>query len=316
MTTYWFMRMRTKQEGKVKDFSEELWRARLVGVLYGTWGIDHVLNSSEELDDEMLSAEAIKDVCEQPKELDFDNSFLKSAFRFLRDIKPGHRVVTATDYAIRIGTVAEGYRDDPNPLEGRGKFKERFKCRPIESDSTNEFRLKDLPASYRLISNTGQSSVQRIKAYKHLVELLDRSASEADVCRKLSEMPIRDFLDTLSDKQWEVLCGEYLRAKVGFRSLLLAVGGTLKGIDLCGVDQNRRRVLAQCKNSSDPWRAKDVVDWTRSTAARAEDSLYFFNRGGVDDSNAQELNCIVISGEDIAKWLDDDPKYQQDLKVL
>jgi hypothetical protein len=35
---------------------------------------------------------------------------------------------------------------------------------------------------------------------------------------------------------------------------LLAVGGTLKDVDIYGVDQDNLRVLAQCKNDPEPWK--------------------------------------------------------------
>lgn len=288
MTIFWFMRMRTRNRNKVEDYSEELWQRRLVGVLYGTWSIYDVLNKGK-VEEDLLLATAIQEKRRQPEGIEFSDKFLQPAKRFLCEMQPGHVIVTTKNRLIRIGTLAEGYRDDPKLPRNRGKYKERFKCRPLEEGSMKEFDLNSLPASYRLISSTGQGSVQRVRAYEHLVKLLHKSCSEKDVHKQISEMSLTHFLDTLSDKQWEVLCDQYLRDTVGFRSLLLAVGGTLKDIDLCGVDRDGKRILAQCKNNSTPRKAKDVAEWLRVLDPRKDDSIYFFNRGGIPYSISYHL---------------------------
>lgn len=259
--TYWFMRM--KQGAKGRDFAKELWQThKLVGVMFGTWTIDHVLNDEDEPDPEKLTAEAIEKQCPQPEGIDngrdFNDEFLRAPRTFLLDVSENDQVVVVFDEAIHIGTIGKGYKPDLNPP--RGDYEEHFKCRPVRD--TKSFPLADLPASYRLIVGTGRSAIQRINRYENLIRLLDDNDSAEGVKRALGDTTTQEFLGLLSAEQWEVLCCEYLRDKVGLRLLLLAVGGTLKDVDIYGVDQDNLRVLAQCKNDPEPWKRERLVEWT------------------------------------------------------
>lgn len=311
--TYWFMRM--KQGPKGEDFAKELWQQALVGVLFGTWRIEHVLDQEGKPDPNALTTEAIEKQCSQPEGIDngrdFNDEFLRAPRAFLLDVTAGDRIVVVFDEAIHVGTVGTEYRPDPNPP--RGGYEEHFKCRPLHNQKS--FALADLPASYRLIVGTGRSAVQRINRYENLIRLLDDSASLEGFQRTLENTTTPEFLGLLSAEQWEVLCSEYLRHQVGLRLLLLAVGGTLKDIDIYGVDQDGCRVLAQCKNDPEPWNRQRLVEWMSKLARSPEDSLYFFCRGGVE-GGSDGLGCHVVDGEDISKWLDDDPIYRQYLKML
>src|SRR5919107_984764 len=151
--TYWFMKMKQGAEGQ--DFARELWQQGLVGVLFGTWRIDHVLGEDDRPDPGKLTAEAIEKMCRQPKGIDkgrdFNDAFLWAPKTFLLKVSEGDRVVVAFDDIIGIGTVDDGFCDDPNGF--RGPFKEQFKCRPVKDQRT--FRVAELPASYRLLAGMG-----------------------------------------------------------------------------------------------------------------------------------------------------------------
>lgn len=287
--TYWYIRMKEGKGGE--DFTERMWRQKLIGVLWGTWTIDCVLDTGTgKLDPDKLTAQAIKQTCPQPPELGFNESFLQVPRKFLLEETPGKhvmfgdRVIVSFDQALHIGTVGEICTSTPE-FVGE-KFGERFKCRHVLNPKP--FSLAKLPASYRLVSGTGQGTLQRAIAYKSLVALLDQANTEEDVKQELAKKPLREFLSMLSDKQWEVVCEEFLRSTSGYRSLLLGVGGSLKDIDLCGVDRDGTRLVAQCKNSSRKWKLRDVAEWATNVASEPDDSLYFFNRGGFDASEKDE----------------------------
>ena len=311
--TYWFMKMKQGAEGQ--DFARELWQQGLVGVLFGTWRIDHVLGEGDRPDPDKLIAEAIEDKCPQPpginKGKNFNDDFLWAPRVFLLRVSEGDRVMVAFDEAIHIGTVDEGFYDDPNGP--RGSHEEYFKCRPVKD--CKAFRLSELPASYRLISSIGRRAIQSITAYEKLVRLLDENDDSEEVQKTLRGMLKRDFLDMLSDKQWEVLCDQYLRDKIGLRSLVLGVGGTLKDVDIYGVAKDGHRVLAQCKNDSRPYTSERLERLIAGIPRNPEDHLYFCCRSGVE-GDYEDLDCEVVGGDDILKWLDDDPDYFQALKRL
>lgn len=91
------------------------------------------------------------------------------------------------------------------------------------------------------------------------IRLLDKYSTAQEVREALLDMATPDWLDSLSDKQWEVLCDQYLRDTVGLRSLVLAVGRTLKDVDIYGVGQGGKRILAQCKHNSETWKKERLI---------------------------------------------------------
>lgn len=307
--TYWFMKMRQGKGGE--DFARELWQEHhLVGVMFGVWRIDDVLDEHGEPDPKKLTADAIESICPQPPEIPIDDTFLWAPRTFLLKMAVGDRVVVVIDDAIRIGTVEEGFRDDPNGP--RGPYGEYFKCRPVKDRKS--FPLSELPASYRLVGSMGRRAIQGITAYEKLVRLLDDHGDAEGVRETLVRMPKREFLDMLSDKQWEVLCDQYLRDKAGLRSLVLGVGGTLKDVDIYGVAPDGKRILAQCKNDSRPWERGRAKKLMAGVPRSPEDHLYFCCRGGIV-GGSDGLDYRVMDGDDILKWLDDDPDYLGRLKT-
>lgn len=315
MVRYWFMHM--KQGSKGPDFVEELWEQGLAGVLFGTWKLEVVQRADGSIDKDRLDARYIRERSPQPPSFDFTGGFLNGARTFLCEVSEDDRVVVFYNKALHIGRVGAGYREDPDEKPSRGEHGERFKCRPIED--SKEFSLAWLPASYRLVPGMGRRAIQSIKTYRPLVQILDQCASEQQVRDKFREMSGVELLEMLSPKQWEVLCAEYLRAERGFRPLLLAIGDTLRQIDLYGVDVTGRRILAQCKNSSKELNVKSVVQWEEELGKRDEDTLFYFARSGIKDSerpSASSLRSTIRTGEDILRWLERDPDYEGYLRTL
>ena len=308
--SYWFMKMRQGKGGE--DFARELWQEHhLVGVMFGTWRIEDVLDERGDPDSEKLTADAIESVCPQPNGIPFDDKFLWAPKAFLLKMAVDDRVVVVFDEAVHIGTVDEGFQDDPNGP--RRPYGEYFKCRPVKDQKS--FPLAELPASYRLVGSMGRRAIQGITAYEKLVRLLDEHDDTEGVREALVRMPKREFLDMLSDKQWEVICDQYLRDKIGLRSLVLGVGGTLKDVDIYGLAGDGKRLLAQCKNDSKRWRTRRAKNLIAGIPRNPDDHLYFCCRGGVED-DGEGLDCRVVDGKAIEKWLDEDPVYFRRLKTM
>lgn len=296
-----------KQGNGGPDFTEELWQRGLVAVLWGTWKIDDIRSEvyPTRLDERKLT----------PRNLNVSNKALQAPRQFLFKMSPDDRVVVSFNKSLHIGIVGEGYAPDPAP-ENR-KDGEHFKCRLLREDSPyspKEFPLAELPAAYRLVATTGQQTIQRIRAYEPLVQLLDTCDSAKEVKAVLAEKAMEELLPMLSAKQWEILCAEYLRSTVGLKPLL-AVGGTLKDIDIYGVNNNGQRILAQCKNSSNPWKSEDIETWIGNLAKAPNDILYFFSRGGIE-GHVDESQCRTVTSQEVLDWLEPLEDYQRYFKVL
>ena len=305
---YWFMRM--KQGSKGKDFASELWRKKRVGVMFGTWTIDDVLDDGGGIDKSKLTQEWLSQY-KTDNEPAYKRSWSDSSRRFLVDMSAGHKVAVEFEGALHIATVTNEFTGDPDPsLRNHG---EHFKCRRISNP--RDFPLGKLPSSYRLISSIGRGAVQRINAYRPLVEVLDRCETPEEVTEACRKMSTEKLLEVLSPKQWETICAEYLRDTEGVRPLLLAVGSTLKDIDIYGVARGGRRVLAQCKNDAKTRNARTINDWIDGLAAGREDKLYFFARGGARGS-INDDRCTVVDGNDILAWLRSQEDYERYLKCL
>jgi hypothetical protein len=72
---YWFMKM--KQGAGGEDFARDLWQEdHLVGVMFGTWRIDHVLDEEgKKPDPGKLTAEVIDKKSPQAKGIDKGRDF-------------------------------------------------------------------------------------------------------------------------------------------------------------------------------------------------------------------------------------------------
>ena len=119
----------------------------------------------------------------------------------------------------------------------------------------------------------------------------------------------------LSPAQWEMLCAEYLRDLIGFRSLLVAPGRGLRDFDLLGVDMKGNRILVQCKNDSTSWSAEDVQDWLVGLKLAANDVPVFCCRGGVSGEMG-DSHLAIVTGAEVASWLAGQGEYQQALRRL
>jgi hypothetical protein len=302
---FWFIRMKQGTNGP--DFAQEVWAKNRIGIMYGTWRLKHISGADGRIDPMKLSAAHINEVCPQ-RVHGFSEKWMKPIKKFFLEVQPDDRVVTVFGGSIHLGTVGP-YLIDDETERLNGEF---FKCRNVHD--IKRFQLTDLPSVYRLIGNM-QGTLAKIRAYLPHVELLERCADAQSVCAALQSMSVDDFLGMLGPEQWEVLCAEYLRDRIGFRFLLLQAGKTLKDVDLVGVDRTYRKVIAQCKNQSTPWAATDVKRWLASASIGANDIAVFCSRGGVSGDLAR-LPCAIVDGREIASWLMGSDQYFRSIKQM
>lgn len=302
---YWFVRMRQGTGGA--DFAPELWSRGLVGVLYGTWRVEHVLGDDGRPDPGKVNTAHIQRVCPQPPF--FQTGWTKEFRPFFLDLQVGDRVVISFDDCLHLGTIADGFLDDETP---RGETQEYFKCRPVSD--RKRFVLNLLPSVFRLIP-TMRGTISRLSAFRPQAQLLDACADEAAVAGSWEHMGVQTFLRMLAPYQWELLCAEYLRDVEGIRPLLLKPGGCLPTVDLFGVDPKGARVVAQCKNDSTPWKASAVQKWLQDAALAPTDRVFFCCRGGVV-GDLGDSRVAVLDGEAVGRWLERSPGYFGAIKRL
>ena len=307
--THWFMRM--KQGSGGEDFAPKLWNRSLIGVMFGTWTIEHVRDDGDGIEESKITHEWLSQY-KTKNEPTYKKSWSDSARRFLLEMSEADKVVVEFEGALHIATVTDEFKGNPDSV--RPEHEEHFKCRRI-SKKKDPFPLEELPSSYRLISTTGRGAVQRIKAFEPLVEMLDQWDRPEEVTEACRDMSTEKLLEVLAPKQWEAICAEYLRDTEEVRPLLLAVGSTLKDVDIYGVNSKGKRVLAQCKNDAKARDARSINEWLDNMVAKLEDELYFFARGGVK-GDIDANRCTVVDGTRILAWLRSRSDYEEHLKTL
>jgi hypothetical protein len=141
---------------------------------------------------------------------------------------------------------------------------------------------------------------------RKLVELLAISSDEAEVTKKISELSRADWLDLLGPSGWESLYHADLILRDRFVPTGLMVGRTLPLFDIVGRTEARKRVLGQCKKA--PYAVTADEEFLRACTEYPSVALfYYFAYGGC--INAPRW-LRVVTRDDIAKWLDEDPRGQ------
>jgi hypothetical protein len=287
------------------DFTQEVWETGAVGIMFGGWAAEDVMGPDGNLDQTRLSLEWLREGCAHPT-LWLEPRGFGQIRAFLVDIPVGGTVIVSYGDALHVGIVQAGLYTFPGLYD-----EERIKCRPVEN--ARRFPLAELPSAFRLLLLTGQQTIQRIGACAPYAALLANHQNAAGVRHQLTHVTTETLLEMLTPEQWEVLCEEYLRDLLGYRSLLVARGRTLPGVDLVGVDQHGHRILAQCKNHPDQWDASAVTRWAETIGA-PDDRRFFFNRGGFKGTARPGIE--LVDGAAVMAWLEAHPDYSQRLRVL
>src|SRR5687768_796372 len=99
---YWFMRMRQGSDGP--DYSRELWERVRVGVLFGHWKMDEVLDASgATVDPARLSSPAVEGKYPPFAAVRTFHRWSQQVAWFLLKMQPDDRVLVAFDSHIHIG---------------------------------------------------------------------------------------------------------------------------------------------------------------------------------------------------------------------
>lgn len=300
LPNYWFLRMRHGTDGD--EFAKELWEKDRAGILWGPWRIEDALDDNDE-----VSSAALKRLFKRAPMNAYPRQGLECAIRFCCDTNEDDHVLVTYDGMIHIGVIADeeiNTDETPRPTPDDPSVIEYVKY--VRLRDRKEFDLAKLPSSFWLIPQTGRGTFQRIGRTRPLAKLLASSADEAEVCKRILDFTPDQLLDILPAAGWESLCLEYLRESIGFRSLLLAAGRSLEGIDIVGVDRNYKRVVAQCKNDPLPIAARNADAWMAEYGRRG-DRAYYFARGGI--KGPTESHCEIVTQREITAWLESRPDY-------
>ena len=163
------------------------------GAMFGTWTLNNVSDGAGGVDEGKITQEWLSKYLPTNQRY-YKRQWSDASRRFLVEMSADEKVVVEYGDALHIATVTDEYRGDPNPsLRDHGEL---FKCRRIHS--RKDFPLERLPSSYRLISTTGRGTIQRIKAYRPLVELLDRYDTPEGVTEACREMSTEQLLECWS----------------------------------------------------------------------------------------------------------------------
>lgn len=327
----WYIRMKQGTGGV--DYTADLWRKGLVGVLFGGWRLADILPDHTDPTAPVRMIDPVKltplhlearwranqSTTTSPGETVLSKADVKAARKFLAgdagDVQPGDRVICSYSEEgsvwLACGTLTDQFHDHPVDI-GRCLHKkwgeEFFKCRGV----TNQrgFALSNLPSAYRLLRGTGQGTLQKMQAYYHLASLLFECSDEESVRAHLATRDAEELLGYLSDKHWEVICAEWMREErhTGMK-LLLGVGGTLESLDIVAVSDKGALLVGQCKNSHGMGQGEiDSLAEDLSPSKVGEAVRYLFIRGVTGDVKPP-AGIELVTAETIVPWLRKDRSY-------
>jgi len=112
----------------------------------------------------------------------------------------------------------------------------------------------------------------------------------------------------------EVLCEEYLRQANKLNRKLFRTGGTLKDLDIVGLDSNNRIVLSQVKNDDRPSSQKAFESSVSEMSKRQDVIGYYFYNGKKRAS--QVTNVAMITIKEVLDFFRDEVEYLGMLQLV
>jgi len=326
------------------DRSLEVWSEGLVGVWVGGGSIEDFRAICPDTNDRRVTnaqiEEHLNDVNERLGLLrNFEKGDAALARRFI-SMPQGTWMLA---YDVQHRTLLWGQLADNETFDAPPRFNEtferqteRFQARKITNRVA--FRLVDLPEAF-LVLTMGQGTLHKIDLASELARVLidhrlsddvkepladlNQNALEIDLASKsegilLDHGPadnVKDYLRILNRDRldewfhilgpvsWEGICCAYLILMHEFLPTCQPTGGTLADYDIVGKGPDGKRIFAQCKKDPKPYKMKDQ---DRAAFANLENaSKFFFAYGGI--IGAELPGVQHKSGEDILRWLKDDP---------
>ena len=108
----------------------------------------------------------------------------------------------------------------------------------------------------------------------------------------------------------EILCEEYLREKDILKHKVLKTGGSLKHIDICGLDHQSNLILGQVKNQSKQSELESFSKVVKSFQEKQQAvKAYFFSASKKPKDSAIPDNVEWVDINDIIKFFKADDKY-------
>ena len=299
-----FRIFRIRGKDAVRDnHSQKAWEMGQVGIWYGAWlpeQLDEAINKYER-DGIDAALKYVNSTTEQKGfSWKYEKSYIYTCKRF-RDIEEKKDwVVVYFDQTLHIGQLKGGIKTDKQ--HELNKDGELFHYRSVINPKS--FPLAELPDVARLIPQTGRSNVHEynVPTYSKLLEILVEYPDPKQVTEYFKGMDTDDWLDFLSDAEWESLCLGYLIIEYNYVPTGLLPGRTLMNYDLVGKTIRGIRILAQCKKSHDPYAVSDEFRDACDKRKNKEETLCFWcSYGGWDESSESDIK--LVDKECIKNWL-------------
>jgi hypothetical protein len=127
-----------------------------------------------------------------------------------------------------------------------------------------------------------------------------------------------DNFESLHYKIQEVVCSEFLRSgelknehAPKLKYLLLQVGGSLKDIDICGLSDDGKKILAQVTNlkKNDP-KCEQKKEALRNCTGALNSHLVLFCKHDKVDWDGE---ILYVPGEEVFQWLKKNREYYENL---
>ena len=118
----------------------------------------------------------------------------------------------------------------------------------------------------------------------------------ADILQAIvRQKPLDRSVQSLAPCQLEVICYEYLRAEKTLSALVLPIGGTMRDVDIWGIDENGERVVAQVTQTNDPTTIKSKMDALREHQGEGTKLIFF----GPESCRVQDPDVRYVAVEDV-----------------
>lgn len=192
--------------------------------------------------------------------LDFSQPGCKSLERLLDYCETG-AVVGLVCNSIKPSKMLVGIIPSGSKIIPIDRYGENYYYKTVQLHDVQEISLADYPVL---------GAIQ-----PRLTTLTEWPSASVVLNAIVKREEIIPSVDVLSPGQLEVLCFEYLKAKGILQALILPIGRNLLHVDIMGLGNNDKTIIAQVTHSLDPKRIRDKLKVLRDYQA-AERELYFF----------------------------------------
>ncbi|HZL25914.1 MAG TPA: hypothetical protein VFC39_05235 [Acidobacteriaceae bacterium] len=313
MTCY-RIRMKFGKDGP--DISKEAWEAGLVGIWFGSWGIQDLYHSyaayPSKQPGEVTNGEIESYINAQLRlrhlPLNMKADFVPAIKTFDETLSENSWICTYFDGKLHLGQIAD---KEPRDEARFDLNKERFKARTIKN--CKSFEVATLPDAFRLIASAGRQTIHKLDSHRKLVSILINAKNVDAVISKIRTLPFDEWMDILGDKGWESVCTAYLIMEHGFLPTGLLVGRTLPDFDIVGHDLSGIPIYGQCKKNPGLYSFNER-DRQNFAHLPKKAKKFFFPFAGGDESAIPGVS--VISYPTLRGWLDTTTKGKKYKEIL